>query len=84
MILRNNDALEGFNNEIRLINVIKISLKSGSDVFWYIFKGMAIDNGTWDYIVEEKRFYNCLDDNKLRKIIDNRNAMTYGINENIV
>ena len=71
---------KGFGNEIQLTDAIKLSLKDDRDIFGYIFNGRRIDVGTWDYLVEEKRFYNNLSDNDLRDIILNRNTMMNKIN----
>lgn len=66
---------KGFNNEIQLTDAIKLSLDNGNKILGYIFGGKRIDVGTWDYLVEEKRFYNSIDDNKLLEIVGNRNIM---------
>jgi len=74
---------KGFNNEIQLTDAIKLSLDKGNKILGYIFDGRRIDVGTWDYLIEEKNFYNSLDQNKLREIINNRNIMMNKINGNI-
>ena len=74
---------KGFNNEIQLTDAIKISLENGGNVLGYIFNGRRIDVGTWDYLVEEKRFYDGLSDKDLREIINNRNIMMKKINGNM-
>lgn len=74
---------KGFNNEIQLTDAIKLSLDKGNKILGYIFNGRRIDVGTWDYLAEEKNFYNSLDQNKLREIINNRNIMMNKINGNI-
>lgn len=74
---------KGFNNEIQLTDAVKLSLDKGNKILGYIFNGRRIDVGTWDYLVEEKNFYNSLDQNKLREIINNRNIMMNKINGNI-
>lgn len=79
--LRN--TTKGFNNELQLTDAIKLSLDKSSKVFGYIFNGRRIDVGTWDFLLEEKRFYNSLSDDKLKEIINNRNRMMNKINNNI-
>lgn len=74
---------KGFNNEIQLTDAIKLSLDKGNKILGYIFNGRRIDVGTWDYLIEEKNFYNSLDQNKLRDIISNRNIMMNKVNGNI-
>lgn len=74
---------KGFNNEIQLTDAIKLSLDKGNKILGYIFNGRRIDVGTWDYLAEEKNFYNSLDQNKLREIINDRNIMMNKINGNI-
>lgn len=71
---------KGFNNEVQLTDAIKLSLDKGNKILGHIFNGRRIDVGTWDYLIEEKRFYNSLDDNKLRDIVDSRNIMMNKIN----
>lgn len=78
------DTPKGFNNEIQLTDAIKLSLKKSNNVLGYIFNGRRIDVGTWDYLVEEKRFYDKLSDKDLRAIISNRNIMMNKINGNMV
>lgn len=74
---------KGFNNEIQLTDAIRLSLKKDNKILGYILNGRRIDIGTWDYLIEEKRFYNNIDDNKLRDIINNRNIMMNRVNGNI-
>lgn len=74
---------KGFNNEIQLTDAVKLSLDKGNKILGYIFNGRRIDVGTWDYLAEEKNFYNGLDQNKLREIINNRNIMMNKINGDI-
>lgn len=74
---------KGFNNEIQLTDAIKLSLEKGNKVLGHVFDGRRIDVGTWGYLIEEKRYYNSLDDNKLRKIINNRNILMNKVNGNV-
>lgn len=75
---------KGFNNEIQLTDAIKLSLENGSNVLGYIFNGKRIDVGTWDYLLEEKLFYNDLGDNKIREIIRDRNILMNKVNRDMV
>lgn len=75
------DTPKGFNNEIQLTDAIKLSLDNGNKILGYTFDGRRIDVGTWDYLIEEKRFYNNLDDSELRRIINNRNILMNKVNE---
>lgn len=78
------DTPKGFNNELQLTDAIKLSLKSGGNVLGYIFNGRRIDVGTWDYLIEEKRFYDKLSDKDLKDIIHNRNTIMDNINKNMI
>lgn len=71
---------KGFNNEIQLTDAIKLSLEKGNKILGCILEGRRIDVGTWEYLMEEKHFYNNIDDHRLRDIIDNRNIMMNKIN----
>lgn len=75
---------KGFNNETQLTDAIKISLENGSNVLGHIFNGRRIDVGTWDYLIEEKRFYDKLSEEELRDIIRDRNVMMDRINRNML
>ena len=77
------ETSKGFNNEIQLTDAIKLSLERGNKTFGYIFNGRRIDVGTWNYLEEEKRFYNNVSDKDLKDVIHNRNMMMNEISTNM-
>ena len=60
------------NNEIQLTDAIKLSLEKGNTIIGHILDGKRIDVGTWNYLKDEKDFYENMTNGQLEDIISTR------------
>lgn len=61
------------NDEIQLTDAIKLSLEKGNTIIGHILDGKRIDVGTWNYLKDEKDFYENMTNGQLEDIISIRN-----------
>lgn len=65
----------GANNEIQITDSMKLALENDRKTVGYILKGNRIDIGTWNYLKDEKKFYDGLSEKGLEEMINDRKKL---------
>ena len=65
----------GYGGEIQITDAIGLAIKNNEKILAYQLNGELIDIGGWDYLRDLKKYFANLSDEKIEKIISERNSI---------
>ena len=65
----------GYGGEIQITDAIGLAIKNKEKILAYQLNGELIDIGGWDYLRDLKKYFANLSDEKIEKIISERNSI---------